>query len=214
MNTPESQTSKGKGSTVADEYSRLKIMLELSKAKTGLTYTELAGKTGLSNNTLIKRLQNIRDGKIVTETLRRSEKSGKPVILYELTRQWKDKLQQMTDTIEGMQDVETLHIKLVEHFKKELAKAKDKRRALGIVGKYEHITTAAMVAIFTRGLLYESENPDWNNFVSAETHAMIRRVIWNQALIPGLEKQTRIAIQKENSVTVNELKKYLKDHEK
>jgi|SRR5579872_2044323 len=187
-----------------DEHSRLKIMLALLGRD--LAYTQLAKETKLANNTLVKRLADLKGSAAIAESVRRSTASGKPVVVYSIAKKWKAQLQKLNETMVKMREVGTLCEKRLFSFRQELAETADMKLREKLADDYTDVIITSMVAIFTLGLLYESDHGAWDSFVATQTLSMARQLIWDHAIAPEFEKQLRGAISKESANTLKKLR--------
>jgi len=208
----ENRKEKHSGSDNSiDEYSRLKIMLALFEPD--LTYSQLQKETKLANNTLVKRLSDLREGGIITEHLRRSSATSKPVVAYSISKKWKTRLEELKATIDEMKLVEVLCKKAGESYKQKVAEITDPRESNNLADKYTTVITDSMIVIVIRGLLYKSENPPWNSFVATQTLSIAGQAVWGSAIVPDFEVLSREALKRGSENALERIKKEVNEIE-
>ena len=185
------------------ESSRLKLMIALYKSE--LTYTQLAQETKLSNNTLIKRISDLRSAKIITESLHRSASTNKPVVYYALEKSWKAKLRKLEATIEQMYDVKEVCNSGFLLFKQKVMKAQTPEERDSYANEFTATMITSIVAIFSLGLLFESGNPLWDSFVATRALSVSRQIAWGHDMPRRFRNDMKRAIKNENQLTLKKL---------
>jgi len=155
------------------ELSRLKVLEALFEKD--LSWSELRQRTGLSGNTLVARLNELKQEKLVSDSLGRGS-SRRPLVIYSLSNRHRRRI---SEKVKPIHEILKIEGEIGEYKKTLLESSKNSPGSIReIEERYFDCIISATLYLFETVLLRKSSDGFYDSIIASETISAIRRILW------------------------------------